>query len=264
MSMHAGLRRWQRLTLVACAAVALAGCPTLNYRSIQDDFNAAVTVDNVRSVDAIGALTGAGAIERYCEIQAQLTDAYVEALDDRLEPNAYAIRAVAQWRCGKLAEARDSAAKGLQRPNVAGSPRDEMVLTMIPALVIDQELVAKFKANGATVSAAEYGAAYPRDFATAAELLKSATSGVQPGTPVSIIAYVHLHRWRVLTNWSIVISKIDGGAASGSDARNAARSEAQRLLGNRPLDAEIASEEQLVKTGDPALFKAMQAIALQP
>jgi hypothetical protein len=88
-------------------------------------------------------------------------------------------------------------------PNVANSPRDQIVLMMIPALVIDQQLVSKFKDDGGTVSEADYRDTYPKDFATALGMLKDAANKVQPGTPDSIIFYVHLQPWRVLRNWSV-------------------------------------------------------------
>jgi hypothetical protein len=249
--------------LAAWAGLLLTGCfETLNYRHIQDDFNAAVATDNVQSVEALGALTGTAAVQRYTDIQAKLTDKDIDGLDDRLKPNAYAIRAVSQWRCGKLTEARNSAMKGLGLPNVADSPRDQIVLTMIPALVIDQELVSKFKAGGGTVSEARYNATYPSDFATAADMLKDAASKVQPGTPDALIFYVHLQRWRVLQNWSVVISMIDGGAAAGGEARERAREGAKSLLGGRDLLAEINGEQALVPADHP-IRKAMEAVALQ-
>ena len=246
--------------LLGCilSAVVLASCSTLKYRDIQNNFNAAVAADNVQAADSLGALTSSDAQQRYDEIQAQLSDAEIEKLDERLRPNAYAILAVSQWRSGKLKEARASARKGQDLKNVANSPRDQVVLMMIPALVIDAELVTKFKAAGGQVSEAEYNATYPADFNTAAGELANAVSAVQPGTPESVIYYVHLQRWRVLQNWRVVISRIEPDAANGAEARNRARTDAQQRLG-QALVAEIASEENAVPVDNP-LRKAMNAM----
>jgi hypothetical protein len=246
--------------LLGCilAVVTLASCSSFKYRDIQNNFIAAVAADNVQAVDSLGALTSSDAQQRYDEIQAQLSDAEIEKLDERLRPNAYAIRAVSQWRSGKLKEARASALKGQALPNVASSPRDQLVLVMIPALVIDAELVTKFKAAGGQVSEAEYNATYPDDFNTAAGVLANAVSAVQPGTPESVIYYVHLQRWRVLQNWRVVISRIEPDAANGAEARNRARADAQQRLG-QDLVAEIASEENAVPDDHP-LRKAMNAM----
>jgi len=165
---------------------------------------------------------------------------------------------VSQWRCGKLADARASAEKGLGLSNVASSPRDQLVLMMMPALVIDAELVTKFKATGGQVTEAEYKATYPADFKTAADVLASAVSAAQPSTPESIVYYIHLQRWRVLQNWRIVISRIDPEAANGADARARARNDANQRLG-QDLLAAIAAEEAAVPVDNP-LRKAMDAM----
>jgi hypothetical protein len=129
---------------------------------------------------------------------------------------------------------------------------------MIPALVIDAELVTKFKAAGRQVSEAEYHAIYPADFGTAAGALANALSVMHPGTPESVIYYVHLQRWRVLQNWRVVISRIEPEAVNGAEARDRAHADAQRRLG-QALVAEIAAEEHAVPVDTP-LRKAMHAM----
>jgi hypothetical protein len=252
--------RSQTFLVVVWASVLLAGCTTLTYRSIQDEFNKAVEADNVRTVEALGALTSSDAEHRYEDIAAKLDDRYISGLDDRFKPNAHALRAVAQWRSGRPQAARETALAGLKLSNVASSPRDRMVLAMIPAVVIDEELVAKFKAAGRSVSEADYNATYVKDFATAAAMLKEAAAHVDPATPETIVFYVHLQRWRVLQNWRVVISGIDGGRLSGADARDRAHADAKVRLG-QDLIVEIKSEEQLVPADSP-IRKAMEAIVL--
>jgi len=247
--------------LWACVftAVSLSSC-ILNYREIQNSFNAAVAADNVQSIDALGALTGSDSQQRYEEIVAKLSNDEIAKLDGRLQPNAYAIRAVSQWRTGKLTEARESAQKGLALPNVASSPRDKLVMTIIPALVIDAELVAKFKAGGSKVSDATYKEKYPADFETAAAILARASTAVAPGRPESSVYYVHLQRWRVLQNWKIIISRIDIDApAPPVEAVRAALADAKNRLGGMDLAQAIKDEENSVPVDNP-LRKVMDAL----
>ncbi len=240
------------------AAAVLAGCTTLNYRDIQADFNAAVEADNVRTAEALGALTSSGSETLYDSIRVRLTDERIRALDERLRPNAYAIRAVAEWRSGKLAEARATAQAGLKLPNVASSPRDEMVLEIIPAVVIDEELVSRFKQVGRKVSKSEYDERYARDFTTAVETLRRVSANVRPSTPDAIRYYVYLQQWRILQNWRFVINHIEGGA----DVQEAASQDAARRLGVTSLADEVQRTLDRVPPGEP-IRKAMEALALR-
>jgi hypothetical protein len=250
--------RWPGICLViAWAIVITSGCATLDYRNIQRDFNTAVMADNVRTAEALGALTSSGADRLYEDIRAKLTGERIAGLDERLRPNAYAIRAVAEWRSGRLAEARDTALTGLKLPNVAGSPRDEMVLGMIPALVIDEELVNQFRRDRGDFSKKLYDERYARDFATAAVTMARVSDKVRPATSESILYYVALQRWRILQNWRIVIAAIKDGA----DARQDALQDAASRLGT-PLVEEIQRIEDLVPPGEP-IRKVMETLRLR-
>ena len=250
--------RWSGICLLLVWAIAIAsGCATLDYRDIQRDFNSAVMADNVRTAEALGALTSSGAEGLYEDIRAKLTDERIAALDERLRPNAYAIRAVSEWRSGRLAEARDTALTGLKLPNVASSPRDEMVLEMIPALVIDEELVSQFRRDRGDFSKKQYDERYARDFATAAVTMARVVNKVRPATSEAILYYVSLQRWRILQNWRIIIAAIKDGA----DARQAALQDAASRLGG-PLVEEILRIEDLVPPGDP-IRKVMEALRLR-
>ena len=74
--MHTALRL-RTFLVVAWASALLAACTTLDYRSIQDEFNKAVEADNVQTVDALGALTSSNAKPRYEDIEAKLNDKYI-------------------------------------------------------------------------------------------------------------------------------------------------------------------------------------------
>lgn len=260
LEVASGGRRVRGLSLSAFAVAALlflSGCTTFAYRNAQRDFNTAVQADNVRSVEALGALTASQSEPLYERVRARLTDRNIGHLDERLRPNAYAIRAVSEWRLGKLEDARNTAAAGLQLPNVGASPRDEIVLRIIPALVIDEQLVTQFRTAGFTVTKRDYDVTYAKDYATAAAVLGRAAASVKPSMPDSVVYYVALQRWRILQNWRVIISKIQ----DGHDAREAARDEAAKALG-APLADEIKRVEDLVPPGDP-LRKLMETLALR-
>lgn len=248
---------WAAL-LVFFSVIILSGCSALDYRSVQDEFNRAVSADNVQTIEALGIVTSSGAVRYYADVDRKLDDGYIAQLDDGLKPNAYALRAVSQWRCFKLGPARETALTGLKLPNIASSPRDRMVLLMIPALVIDEELVSKFKAAGRNVNEADYMAMYPKDYANAAAMLREAAADISPATPEGIVFYIHMQRWRVLQNWRVVISGIDGGRLSGADARDRAYGDAKARLGQDLLN-EIKGEEQVVPPENP-IRRAMEAI----
>jgi hypothetical protein len=251
-----------RAMAIVLAAVLAGGCATLvaqfDYRDVQRDFNNAVQADNVRTVEALGALTSTNAGQLYDDVRLRLSDQRIRTLDERVQPNAYAVRAVSEWRTGRLAEARSTALTGLRLPNAGASPRDEMVLQMIPALVIDEELVAAYRQAGGKLSRRTYEERYAADFATAAAAIGRATEAVRPSTPDSVLYYVYLQRWRILQNWRIVISGIE----DGPDARQAALEDANRRLG-ADLRGQIQELQQRVPADEP-IRKAMEALALRP
>ena|SRR5437867_2864214 len=128
---------------------------------------------------------------------------------------------------------------------------------MIPALVIDAQLVAAFRKAGGKVSKQSYDSQYAADFATAADTMKRVTTTLSPATAASTVNYIHLQRWRILEDWRIVISKIEDGPA----ARQAGLADATRRLGASLLD-EIKAEAALIPPDDP-LRKSIEALTLR-
>ena len=122
------LRPVYHVAMHLCVGVLLIGCVTINHSKIQDQFNAAVRADSVSVEDVpLGAPPTDDAKAAYGQIITELSDEKIAKLDDRLKPNAYAMRAVAEWRTGALTKARDTAIKGRALPNVDRSPRDRAV-----------------------------------------------------------------------------------------------------------------------------------------
>jgi hypothetical protein len=83
------------VVLTGCATASTVGS-TLDYREVQRDFNSAVQADNVRTAEGLGALTSTNAEQLYEDVRIRLTDEQISRLDERLRPNAYALRAVSE------------------------------------------------------------------------------------------------------------------------------------------------------------------------
>ena len=220
----------------AASALAAAGCPTLQYREIQRDFEQAVVADN-RQLPPVADRSD----QLYAEVAASLTAQYIEAQDEKLRANAWLLRSFSLWRSGALAEARASAQKGLSLNPVAGS-RDAVLLRLMPALVIDSEITASWTAVGRVTDPAQYSDRYERDFTTALQKLADALESVGPATPDSTTYYVEYQRWRIIQNWRDVIASI-----AEREARVAAKERAR--ANGEPLEQAAKNAKDAVPRG---------------
>jgi hypothetical protein len=234
--------------LFAGLILGLSGCHTLEYRQVQRDFQAAVQADNTGDPFASG----------HEQIVATLTPEYINALDARLRPNAWMLRAVSSWRSGNYSNATASAeqglaaAKSLPDPGRFAGSRDDVLLQMIPALVTDAEQTSLLAARGKTpLTAADYkpfGIAYR----TALEQMDEAAGHFNQNTPDDVVAYYYYQRWRLLQHWTAAISPMtDGSAITDAFAK------AEQALG-KSLEAAINEARDRIPTGQPlrALIRA--------
>jgi hypothetical protein len=228
-SLYSLLCRGMILGLLACAI----GCQTLQYREVQRDFEQAVRADIEGSESPF--------IDWYGSVLDQLTPDAIAALDPRLRPNAWMLRAVSAWRSGQFGLSRASARDGLNDANLRPHSRDEVILRMIDALVIDSELFERFRQAGSSVNPEDYPA-YESDFKTALMVLEEARNRIQEPTPVSVRHYWHYQRWRILQNWSQVISAIDPTAV---ETMQQASQEAARFLGQDLSSAAAAMRDAI-------------------
>ena len=195
--------------LLAIALGAATGCSTLQYRTVQNRFETAVRADNERST-----MPFTDAATQYQAVAAELTPDYIARLDEKLRPNAWTIRAVSQWRAGEYAPALTSALEGLaevtrqsaETPHLVHG-RDSIILTMLPGLIEDSRLRHRFNENGAADVAARYDE-YAARFRPALRALTEAREKVAAPTPPEVVAYWNYQCWRVLQNWSIVLSHL--------------------------------------------------------
>jgi len=210
-------------------SLVLCGCSTFEYRSIQSEFEVAAQGDNYTSATTFtesSVFTDPG----YEAVLEKLDADYIEQLDEKLRPNACMLKAVSEWRVGKLKEAHVSAIQGLAANPIEHS-RDKVVLTLIPALIIDSEIHKNWLNSGKSFSSEEYATA-KRDFVTALNFVAVAESEFGPATPESAKYYCYYQKWRLIQNWwQVIIKQPEGTSAQ-------LRDEAKRHLGGKnPVEA---------------------------
>lgn len=237
-----------KIILLILVAVWVSSCAsTVTYRDIQKDFNEAVQAENVQSVEAIGSISSSP-LAGYEDVRDRLDDKYIQSLDPRLKMNAYAMKAVAEWRTGKLSEAKQTAATGLALGNVPSSPRDKMVLLIIRPLVNDQDLRVRYRQlpEPKRVSLTEYKNIYAKDFADAAAALKNAAAQAPPDLPEEVVFYVYYQRWRVLQNWNTVINHLWDGKDFKSEESTKIQDQARK---DANLEDEIDKQKEKIPQG---------------
>ena len=224
--------------VLLCASAMLAACTvtdTLTYRDIQAEFNQAVQADNQVAVQPF---TGSVSNFLYEGVSEQLTDGYIATLDPRLQPNAWLLRSVAEWRTGDFAGAENSAQKGLDHPDLNESSRDHVVLLMIPALVSESFVGERLSESGDELSLQEYEDAFVPDLERASSILSQAKAAIDGATPLDVQYYFEFQVWRLIQNWNIIIGKLGGTA----DDRNEARDNGlQQLRADGLIEEEVES-----------------------
>jgi len=210
-------------------SLVLCGCRTLEYRSIQAEFEVASQGDNYSSATTFtesSVFTDPG----YQAVLNKLDADYIGQLDEKLRPNAWMLKAVSEWRVGKLKEAHVSATQGLAANPIEHS-RDKVLLTLLPGLIIDSEIHKKWLNSGESFSSEEYATA-KRDFVTALNFISVAEAEFGPATPESAKYYCYYQQWRIIQNWWQVIIK------QPADTSAQLRDEARGHLGGKtPIDA---------------------------
>ena len=258
--MQTRIRLWLRYFSIALLAACIAGCDnlregslkgTFDYREVQREFGEAVQLDNLATVDPF--VDGQSA-PRYASVADTLTEERITALDDRLEPNAWMLRAVAQWRSGRYKQAIGSAEHGLRSPALAAQSRDHILLTLLPALAVDSELRDRWLAQGKKTNMGDYegNAGYRRSFETAFDRLREAEALMGAATPTSVRYYVSYQKWRLLSDWQSVIGALP------NEALFTAQDAATAFLEGTSLETAAAASAKTIAAGTP-LRQAIQA-----
>lgn len=206
-------------TLLLC----LAACQTskvFNYAAVQKEFNAAKP--------------------DYAKIVTQLKDSTILGLDPSLQPGAWLMRGMSEWELGRYEAANSSAIHGLDSKPRPGS-RDEVMLTMLPALVIDSQIDAQWQAAGKSLELAAYPGV-EQDFRTALGLLNRARDAMADLTPQSAASYYHYHRWRMLYHWQQIIFSL---ATTEAEQERITQDVRRYLDGKTLLEAADAEKKAL-------------------
>ena len=223
--------------LLAAVALSLAACRTLEYRTVQSDFEQAVRADNA----------GNPFSRQHEDIVTRLTPEYIGNLEPKLRPNAWMLRAVSAWRSGMTNAPEQSARSGLAETNLVHGSRDEIVLAMIPALVTDSDLQRRWLAASRTLTEDPYKTTYEPGFKAALrELSDEAEAKMNERTPVDARAYYHYHRWRILLNWAAVIASVKPVSAAG-----AAQDRANAFVNTNGLDNAAAFQRDKIPGDHP-------------
>ena len=234
--------------LIVMLAV-VAACGTIQYRDIQGEFVNAVAADNAWSVSPFG---GNAADGLYSSIQTELTDEYIAKLDARLQPNAWLLRAVSEWRLGEYSNARNSAANGLGKlQDKQRGSRDHVMLAMLDGLIIDSDLHAKFRTlkeaggDDFTMTLDNYQSTFSSDFDTGLKALDDGFDQAGPATPPEVGWYYHYHRWRLIQNWRSVVNSIDD-----DEDRGIAKADAEGKVGQKLRNA-MNAERDMIPASHP-------------
>lgn len=214
------------LSVLVASLTAFAGCATIEYGRVQDSFQACVEKDNISTSSG-----GTVPVDCYRKVISDLRGLGTKRLSDgALESNAYLILSFSQWRTGDHTGAVANAEKGLRQDGLVAGSRDDILLRLLPALVIDQENMEAWQGAGGSLSAEAY-APLERDFLTEAEILSNAEAALDPSTPQSVRDYFFFQKNRLLGNWRRVINSLDVTL----EASAAAMARAETALGGRRL-----------------------------
>ena len=242
-----------RTSLALVGLLALASCRTIQYREVQSDFERAVQAETARTESPF--------VDWYQGIADTLTDDFIGKLDVKLQPNAWMLRGLSEWRSGAYSNANRSASKGLSEierqqktaPNLAAG-RDSIVLTMLPGLVQDSQLRDKLRAAGTNdLPADSYRANFFPQFKAVLTQFEMAKEKFAAPTPPAIQHYWNYHLWRALQNWRFTLGRLPLGEFATKQAYTNANTviatQFPKLTGGTNLTNAIAMSKQALPAG---------------
>jgi hypothetical protein len=233
-----------KMLVLAVVLGALAACHTTGFRRVQSNFNSAMQQDN--------AGASAEAKKGFADLSQELTPDYIAKLDPKLRPNAWMIRAVSAWRVGLTNDvAQESVDRGLSDTNLVVGSRDQIMMTMVPALVVDSDLLGRWQAANKNVGDV-YSSVFEKGFKAALTELSKIPPLMNERTPPDTRAYYHYQRWRILQNWASVI-----GSLTPPEVASDANQRAKAFVGKGLLDA-AKEDRDKIPNNDPlrALIRA--------
>jgi hypothetical protein len=211
------------LLLAACQTQP--GTEKLDLPAVQKEFNAAKP--------------------DYEKIAAQLKDSAIVRLDPSLQPGAWLMRGMSEWELKRYAAANSSAIHGLDSNPRPGS-RDEVMLTLLPALVIDSQIDEQWQAAGKTLPMEDYEDV-EQDFRTALGLLNRARGAMGELTPQETASYYHYQRWRMLYHWQQIIFSL----ATSEAEQERITQDVRRFVDGKTLLEAADAEKKALSLDDP-------------
>jgi hypothetical protein len=231
------LIRWALIASLLLVATAATACKTIQYRKVQSQFEEAVRADLEERNPVIDRSD-----DLYREVVAALTDGQISQLDPKLKANAWMIRSYSEWRRGKFEEADTSAKAGL-KANPVKSSRDDILLHLIPALVIDSEVMKAWIAGGEKTDPDLYARLQEEAMRLAIRKLDTTKRRFGQATPASTKYYVDYQRWRILQNWRTLVTKIPSSEAAARSAALARAKVDGKSLKQAAIDSRDAIPE---------------------
>lgn len=244
-----------RLPLLAC--LLLTACsqfdPVTKLGDIQKQFDAASRQENLA---ALGHGTPAG----YAAVAAQLSEGFITTLPRAsLKANAWMLRAVAESRTAKFNQALASAQNGRLAGPVPRM-RDDILLTLVPALVIDTETVTAWRAAGNAFTLEQYQARAETAYPTAFNHLRKAQALYGAETDDETKHYVAFHQWRMLLNWDAMINRMNEEETVRDDAARRASS----AIGGLSLAKQARAARESIPATSPYRSLADSLAAASP
>ena len=258
-----------------------SGC--YKYSTIQNKFNEASRIDNEIALGFVDPLTRSGDTNlAYEEVEIYLTNSTMDSLDKRLQVNAHTLKALSQWRLGKLKEALATSQRGIKIELADQYPRDKAVLTMILGMICDAQNIYLYKqainssrpavascprSKGKYLTPVEYGfiqtengwkmgkSPYYENYKAAMNAFDQALKTDK--APEDIIEYIHYQKWVALTNWTVISGMIcNNDLLNGAKFRNMATEQAQHIIHYDTFQKAAKNERDKVKT--PYLRELME------
>ena len=183
-----------------------------------------------------------------------------DKLDEKLRPNAWMLRGVAEWRSGRYTKADSSAEKGWaeikrqepKAPNLANS-RDGIVLKILPGLVQDSKLRDRLRPLGTNrLANADYQTNFRQQFMAVVTQFSEAKGNFGAPTPNAVKYYWNYQAWRTLQNWRFTLGKLPAGEATTRLAFDEAHTSSASLFSNVAGATNLSTSINAAKDAIPA------------
>jgi hypothetical protein len=204
-------RRFRIRTAVSGSTIALLGlaltglsCATLKQREISRRFESAnqIVLNATSSPEERQR-----AQEEFAQVAADLTERRIAKLSPGERADAFVMRAYAEWRTGRLNDARFSCRRAQVDPQVVSGSRTDVMSQLLPGLILASRETARWHVGNRRVSASDFKA-YQENFLKALGMVAQAEERLASNTPEETRAFVSFARWSIAADWRWVFVSI--------------------------------------------------------